>query len=554
MKFLSFNFYTDDILYCDKIYSEDQSMIPEKGLIFKRKSCYNPLFFRNLEFQIKDNNPELIIITTQGDNKDSYLHSDFLKNYFNNLKRKYILYAHKQFKKINMSIYIQPRYENYYDYLGSDEYPLLTNINSLSISVNSIYGKLTFIGIDRGQTGNINKQQLDVLVRNAMDAYIDQNVNFYFIMAHLHDINNILDDYYVDCGAHNLNTEYAITKTNDEYIETNNNHPGLITLYNITKKNPKILCFNWNTDKTPLCDKIYQNSMDKHVRERWYGSDECYNPLFFTTIEENIKLNNPDIVAISSEGDLKKGTFFHSDFLPKKMINYYLLTNDKVNDIGSEETMRMSIYVRNDINDISLVNQSFFKHDYSECILSKYSKSKALVKYVKTYAGIIAFTSIQIPDNTSPVKANECLLKFQKDLLNSKLSYIFLMGDFAYPSIKIEGVDARSLNIDTNLYDDFIYKYEALQYYDEGNYISPNYPLKPITVSMRSNYQLDEIRYEHANQIPIMSWHDRIYYKVNDLTSHDIVCLTYNNVLGFPILHYNSKHLGVIGIYELLPY
>lgn len=41
--------------------------------------------------------------------------------------------------------------------------------------------------------------------------------------------------------------------------------------------------------------------------------------------------------------------------------------------------------------------------------------------------------------------------------------------------------------IDDNLNDDFIYKYKALEYYNEGEYIGPNYPLKPITDSQRPN-------------------------------------------------------------------
>lgn len=557
-RFLSFNFYTDDRLYCDQLYGRGEEIIPEKGIIFKRKACYNPLFYENLSTYIVNNNPELIIITTHGDNKNSYLHTDFLQNYFNKLPKKYILLTHKQSKHINMSIYIQPRYENNYQYVSTDEYLLMTNINSIAITINSDFGKLVFIGIDKNELIQINENQLKTVVKKALESYIDKSINFYFIMAHVHGYDE--KDYYAESGYYNKNG-YNIIQNNEEYIETFNKHVGQITTYDITKKNPKILSFSWNTDKTPLCDQNYQNSMSQHMRTRWYGSDQCYNPLFFITIKENIMSSNPDIVTFTSEGDLEKGTFFHSEFLPNNMseLKYTLLENDK---ITNNETMRMSIYVRNDIIDIDLlhINKSLFSYnEHGECDMTIYRKAqflnqpikmipvksttKAIVKYVNTSAGIIAFTSIQIPHDSTPENINKCLQRIKKDLLSSgKISYIFLIGDFAYD------------NLNDN---DFIYKYKELEEFDEGDeesLIEPNYALKPISVSQRQNFQLTPDRYiEDVNMDPKMTWHDRIYYKMNDLTTHEIICIKYENVIGFPMLQDRSNHLGVLGIYELIP-
>lgn len=257
---------------------------------------------------------------------------------------------------------------------------------------------------------------------------------------------------------------------------------------------------------------------------------------------------------MTSEGDLEKGTFFHSEFLPNqmKLLNYKLLNNDKVN--MENETMRMSIYVRND-TDIELIhmNKSFFSYnEHTECDLTVLrkaqflnqpvkmipvkSKTKAIVKYVKTEAGIIAFTAIQIPHDTSINNVNQCLGKIKKELLGSpKISYEFLMGDFAYENL------------------DFNYKYVALEEYNEGDYINPNYQLNPILPSQRGNYQLNHEKYvKDNNDNPKMTWHDRIYYKTKDLTTHDIECIKYTNVIRFPMLHKRSNHLGVLGVYELV--
>lgn len=564
-RFLSFNFYTDDRLYCDQLYNKNEEIVPEKGVIFKRKACYNPLFFDELSTYITNDNPELIIITTHGDNKDSYLHTDFLQNYFNKLSKKYILLTHKQSKQINMSIYIQPRYENNYQYLGADEYLLMTNINSIAITINSDFGKLVFIGIDKSELIQINENQLKTVIKKALESYIDKSINFYFIMAHVHGYNDE-KDYYAATGYYNKNG-YNIILNKEEYIETFNKHLGQITTYDITKKNPKILSFSWNTDKTPLCDQNYQGDMSQHTRTRWYGSDQCYNPSFFTTIKSNIIGDNPDIVTFTSEGDLEKGTFFHSEFLPNNMseLKYTLLENDK---ITNNETMRMSIYVRNDIIDVDLlhINKSLFSYnEHGECDMTIYRKAqflnqpikmipvksttKAIVKYVNTSAGIIAFTSIQIPHDSTPDNINKCLQRIKKDLLSSgKISYIFLIGDFAYDD---------NLNDNEN---DFIYKYKELKEFDEGvedGLIEPNYALKPILPSQRQNFQLTSVK----DGLPApdryidekMTWHDRIYYKMNDLTTHEIECKKYENVIGFPMMQDRSNHLGVLGIYELIP-
>lgn len=250
-RFLVFNFYTDNKLYCDQLYNTSE-YVAEEGFLFKRKECYNPLFMKDLNQQIVQSNAELVIMTTYGDNPSSYLHTDFLPRYFNQLPKKYILFAHEQYKNINMSIYIQPKYENYYDYISSYGDTLFTNINSIAITINSDLGKLVFIGIDINS--KIDDKQLNVIYDDAINTYVDQTVNFYFIMSHNNNKYNIKND--------NVNkfNGYRIVPENDIM-------QGYIKIFDIVKKNPKILCFSWNTDKTPLCDQNYQNDMSDHIRE-----------------------------------------------------------------------------------------------------------------------------------------------------------------------------------------------------------------------------------------------------------------------------------------------
>ena len=42
-RFLSFNYNTDNLIYCNQLYDNDE-LQPEEGLLFKRKACYSPNF------------------------------------------------------------------------------------------------------------------------------------------------------------------------------------------------------------------------------------------------------------------------------------------------------------------------------------------------------------------------------------------------------------------------------------------------------------------------------------------------------------------------------
>ena len=110
MSILTFNFYIDRVI-CDKIYADaDNNIVPESGIFFKRKACYNPTFFLPLQLYITENNrglPGLVVITTQG--KSGYFHTDFLPNHMPN----YNFLSHEHYKDVDMSIY--SRYDTDYE-------------------------------------------------------------------------------------------------------------------------------------------------------------------------------------------------------------------------------------------------------------------------------------------------------------------------------------------------------------------------------------------------------------------------------------------------------
>src|SRR5579862_8451752 len=93
------------------------------------------------------------------------------------------------------------------------------------------------------------------------------------------------------------------------------------------KRSLKVLCFSWNTDDTPLCEGYLPNrdsgKIDSELVKKHYDilgkRIPCYNPLFFEEIRGDIFFNKPDIVVITTENETEKGTYFHAEFLPRKM-------------------------------------------------------------------------------------------------------------------------------------------------------------------------------------------------------------------------------------------
>ncbi len=555
MSILTFNFHIDEFL-CDKMYGNDDSLVPESGIIFKRKACYNPTFFNALKNNILINQPELVVITTQGE--VGYFHKDFLPEYMAYLKVSYDLLSHKQYKDINMSIYIREDVHHYSledDKQNSDGFT-----HSLVQYINSSFGLFSFIGLSRNETAPmIDRKMLTLLIDDTVTLYDHGNLNYFMLMAHIPGqegkscmgegigVFDKIYDNFVKYGT--LSGGYEIRETNCELVHFDqSDHMGHISNFELKINNPKVLCFSWNTDKIPLCDQNYNHDFNLHQRKKLFTNSPCYNPLFFEQIKNHIINDNPDIVAINNEGDLESQTFFHYQFLRTEMkkLRYILLDNSKVSDIGvNHDTMRLSIYMRDDV-DVALthINRGVFSyHEEATCKTKVYntngkiveSKAKAIVKYVDSAIGIIAFMAVQMPHEYQLNQVDDCLMNIKNKLLKNNISYVFILGDFNFPPVSSHDLDS--------LFKSYHKLIPSLDGYEEGNYIEPNYALQRKTTKP-FNYL--------NNQYKSQSWHDRIYFKTMDLTTHELTCLIYKNVIGFPML-LKGEHLGVLGVYEFEP-
>lgn len=235
-----------------------------------------------------------------------------------------------------------------------------------------------------------------------------------------------------------------------------------------------VLCFNWNTDKIPLCEKYFTNEKGQvrtdKINKPWYKlkrGESCYNPLFFNIIKEKIIQHNPKIVVISTEDDLESGTYFHSHFLIQNM--HYGIKYDKINRNPNPKTnpegnisyrllirdkydgLRTSIYVKDTDNTskVAQLNKGLiFNNNVYDCAKNNGQTPRALALYVSTNFGKFAFINVQVPheydrdsnvddanDNiitSSTYNRDICLQSLEDEFIKGKnVDYVFLMGDFS---------------------------------------------------------------------------------------------------------------------------
>lgn len=341
----------------------------------------------------------------------------------------------------------------------------------------------------------------------------------------------------------------------------------------------KILCFSWNTERVSLCENFTdagKSGTPDLIKRQTFAltkRNPCYNPLFFQSLKKSIIEHDPEIVVISTEGDLESGTYFHSDFLPYNMywnlsynsnIRYRLLVRDKYKG-STGDTLRMSIYVKStdtSTKSIELNKGLIFNNNNYECGLTNNTPfTLVLALYVQTQYGNIAFINVQMPENVyiSPTNRQYCINNIDdKFVENKNVDYVFLMGDFTVNKDLDTGdlQEARG-NLQQNTPNKLYNECKLPRQYD---YINSSDDLENTWENIYGTL----IRTEMANEqsttrddfakynITAVGYHNRIYYKVNIGDISDLRCIEYETVRGSPMLKNNHKHLGIMGTYIIL--
>lgn len=319
-----------------------------------------------------------------------------------------------------------------------------------------------------------------------------------------------------------------------------------------------ILCFNWNTDKVALCEKYYKDekgniSKDKIEKSslKLIRGNSCYNPLFFDIIKDKIALHSPEIVVISTENDLSRGTYFHSNFLPENMstINYKLLVRDKY------DGLRTSIYVKTtdtSTKSVKLSKSLLFTNNTYDCPKGGDGDGDtplALVLYINTPSGNFVFINIQISNGYS--NTDICLNNIEdKFIKNKDINYVFLMGDFSNQYIldKNDDSEVKAKQIrDTTL----------PTHYSESDYVNvPTYgqdyiPLHPTATEIYNQVLLNRKNTPDYKDSYNFGYDNRIFHRTYNNIAAPLTCIDYETIYGSPMLDNKTYHLGVLGVYEI---
>ena len=334
----------------------------------------------------------------------------------------------------------------------------------------------------------------------------------------------------------------------------------------------RVLCFCWNSDRTPLCESYLENKSKVEISRSagWFtGGGPCYNPLFFDQIQVQIQNFNPILAVFLTENDPVTGSHFHSNFLPDKMKNlgYKLLTRDKYVDQDSTNSLRMSIFVKlgaMSVNAVELSKGIIFNDNKFECARTYLGAPKALALYVSTLFGKFAFIGVQVPRGYNDRTICESALT-AKFVSNKNLDTIFIMGDFANEYI-VEKKDITYVNMDKMRQRSIIpgYKEDLVDMPRPAGSKQPSKFLVPTYSPAYDNKfadndvgaikTFDELSQYAYDKIEL-GYHDRIFHKT--LQGYPAIPLDYRAIVGAPMLNNDGSnpertmnHLGVLGIYD----
>ena len=344
----------------------------------------------------------------------------------------------------------------------------------------------------------------------------------------------------------------------------------------------RVLCFCWNSDRTPLCESYLENRAKIEITRPgglFSKSGSCYNPLFFDQIQIQIEKFNPILAVFLTENDPVTGSHFHSNFLPDKMksLNYKLLERDKYVDSDETNSLRMSIFVKlgaMSVTGVELSKGLIFNDNKFECSRTYLGAPKGLALYVSTLFGKFAFIGVQVPRGYNDRTICEAALT-AKFVTGKNLDTIFIMGDFANEFI-VEKKDITYETMDKIRMQTIIPGYTedlvGLPKNQQSPEEIPNTPpqlanlkfLVPTYSPAYENKFVDNDNgaintYNDLLQYPYdkieIGYHDRIFHKT--LQGYPVIPVDYMTIVGSPMLHNNpndpertSNHLGVLGIYS----
>lgn len=229
----------------------------------------------------------------------------------------------------------------------------------------------------------------------------------------------------------------------------------------IVGESGKIMIFSWNHQAVRIGDSI-----DEAKRGEWSLAQiyESYPPDFFTYVESIIEHHSPDVVVFGSQEDAIPGSYFHSDFLPKKMADLYynLQKRTRLMGLGIEtykalktfdfklRGLRLSIYTKPHLTGVIELEERGMRDFLGEkgqlwanCSFPILQSKGAVASYLKI-PGMdpIVFICAHLPFDAESIK--QAFLhhnsEIRKKAINySNLSFNYLLQELIF-NVKLEGL------------------------------------------------------------------------------------------------------------------
>lgn len=226
---------------------------------------------------------------------------------------------------------------------------------------------------------------------------------------------------------------------------------------------PRIMIFSWNNQATRISAVPKSSSSFPLYNEDW-SFYETHYPDFFDEIEKAIITYKPDVVVYGSQEDAIPGSYFHSDFLPKKMgdLYYNLQKRTRLMGLGIEtykalktfdfklRGLRLSVYTKPHLTGVIELEEREMRNyigekgqTWANCSLPFLQSKGAVASYLKI-PGIkpIAFVCAHLPFSAESLK--EAYLKGDmairdKAVQESNISFNYLLRELIF-DVKLEAL------------------------------------------------------------------------------------------------------------------
>jgi len=370
----------------------------------------------------------------------------------------------------------------------------------------------------------------------------------------------------------------------------------------------RIMIFSWNHQAVRIgCSKYSSNEWS------WLKIHDSHPPDFFDGIEEMIVEKNPDIVVFGSQEDAIPGSYFHSNFLPKKMgdLYYNLQKRTRLMGLGIEtykalktldfklRGLRLSLYSKPHLTGIIDLEEREMRdfmgergQSWANCSLPFFQSKGAVASYLKI-PGIepIAFICAHLPFDAESLKeayfrrnskireqavqrCNESFNYLLKELVYGvklenfkyiKLGHVFFFGDLNYRVFCLNESILNDFTKDDHSKLRKIYEnHDELRQelsnktilvpFEEG--VEDTGPLFLPTCKMRKpRKNIDDVHnikeiYNIGRGQRLPSWSDRILYYDRSKSDHKTHCLYYNRYESGETMK-RSDHAAIVGIFDI---